>query len=78
MNWQSHQLLSEILFQAAGSNTQRRMIAGLIKISTDWCWGQFLSIETDPTLRDWALDELATWVTAESEPPQIIKDRIKE
>ena len=68
INWQSHWLLSEILFRAAGKNIQRRMIAGLIRISTDWCWEKFLTIDIDVELRLWALKALEPYA-ADSEPP---------
>ncbi len=35
-----HCLLSEILFRKA-KTTNERMWAGIVRISTDWCWGDF-------------------------------------
>jgi hypothetical protein len=75
VNWQSHVLIAEILKRAAGDDVQKRMVAGLIAISTDWCWTQFLAIDTD--LRDWALDELSKWVQDGDDAPAAVRERIK-
>lgn len=37
----SHQFVSEILYREAKTKNQRAT-AGLIRISTDWCWKDFL------------------------------------
>lgn len=74
--WGSHQALSEILLRAAGEDTQKRMIAGLIRISTDWCWDKFLGVEIDLTLREWALGELAKWVTEGDDAPEVIRQQV--
>lgn len=49
VNWQSHQLISEILLRAAGQDPLRRALAGLIRVSTDWCWRVWLGTG-DPCL----------------------------
>lgn len=56
INLQSHDLIAEILFRAAGNDVPRRMVAGLVLVSKDWCWYQFLHIESDQ--REWALSVL--------------------
>jgi hypothetical protein len=61
INWASHDLLAEILRQAAGDNIDQRKMAGLVRVSRDWCWGQFLKMNSDPML-EWALNELAKYV----------------
>lgn len=71
VNWQSHALLSEILLRAAGDNMERRMLSGLIAVSTDWCWDTFLAIEH--TERDWAITELARWVRPDDGAPEVIR-----
>jgi len=73
LNWNSHQLVSEILQRAAGNDIEKRKIAGLIRISPDWCWSQFLAIN-DP-LTDWALDELAKWVQDGDGAPNVVVSR---
>jgi uncharacterized protein YjbI with pentapeptide repeats len=57
ISWTSHVCIAEILFRAAGNDIDKRMVAGLILISRDWCWKDFLAI--DRPLKDWALAELA-------------------
>jgi len=71
LNWQSHALLSEILLRAAGDSVERRMLAGLVAVSTDWCWGQWLSLEH--TERAWAITELAKWVRPDDGAPEVIR-----
>ena len=55
-DWQSHDLISKLLFDAAGQSVERRMIAGLILISRDWCWDKFLRI--DHPEKEWAFSVL--------------------
>ncbi len=71
INFNSHQLISEILLRAAGDNVDRRMVVGLIHISPDWCWEEFLGL-THPQ-RQWALEELAKWVKDGDNAPEILK-----
>ena len=72
VNWNSHDLLAEILRRAAGDNVPRRMLAGLILVSRDWCWKTFLAAEIDPALRQWALDEFRLWVKEGDNAPEIL------
>ena len=71
--WQSHALLADILRRAAGDNVPRRMLAGLIAISTDWCWGEFLNLDIDPALREWAIAELRQWVRDSDAAPDALR-----
>lgn len=73
INWNSHDLIAELLRRAAGSDVERRKIAGLILISRDWCWDQFLAI--DSPLRDWALDTLAPYVVDGDNAPEVLVGR---
>jgi hypothetical protein len=61
LSWQSHDCIAEILRQSAGGDTQKRMVAGLVLVSRDWCWDKFLSLEIGEPLRDWALTTLSGW-----------------
>jgi hypothetical protein len=70
INWQSHTLLGHLLFRATGQDIDKRKIAGLISISTDWCWNKFLSMD-DP-MKEWALDTLAKYVTEDDGAPEEI------
>ena len=56
LNWTSHDLIAEIILRSAGDDIEKRKIAGLILISRDWCWKQFLAVN-DP-LTAWALGVL--------------------
>ena len=62
LNWQSHNLLAEVLRRAADDDVPRRMLAGLILISHDWCWGKFLALNIDPELREWGLSVMRGYV----------------
>jgi len=55
----------------ADDDTDKRMVAGLILVSRDWCWEQFLLL--DHPLKQWAIDELAKWVTDGDHAPAAIK-----
>ena len=72
INWQSHDLIAEILRRAAADNVSRRMLAGLILISHDWCWDMFLALDIAPAVRDWALDELRKWVKEGDNAPTVL------
>lgn len=60
INWQSHDLIAELLRRAAGEDVERRKVAGLILVSRDWCWDRFLGM-ADPQ-REWALGVLREYV----------------
>ena len=70
VNWQSHAIISEILRRAAADDVQKRMVAGLILVSPDWCWDKFLSIQSD--LRDWAITTLREYVQDGDNAPGIL------
>ena len=58
----SHDVISELLRQAA-TTVQRRMIAGLVIVSRDWCWKEFAEqLAIDYTGEwEWALAALEPW-----------------
>ena len=58
LDWQSHQLLSQILFDNAGTDVQKRQFAGLIRISMDWCWDDFAKLNLSKKIKKWAIDVL--------------------
>jgi hypothetical protein len=70
VNWNSHAMISEILFRAAGEDVDKRKVAGLVAVSLDWCWEKLLSIK-DPNQK-WALAELAKWVTKDDAAPDVL------
>jgi len=71
INWDSHTLIAEILLRAAGDDPKLRMVAGLILVSTDWCWDKLLAIRTPH--RKWALTELAKWIQDGDDHPKILE-----
>ena len=71
INWQSHDLVSGILCRAAGEVIERRKIAGLVLVSRDWCWDQFLAHD-DPQ-REWALSVLRKYVRDGDGAPKILR-----
>jgi hypothetical protein len=73
LNWQSHDLIAEILRRAASDDIEKRKVAGLILVSRDWCWKEFLSLN-DP-ITEWALDELAKWVQDGDNAPEMLKTK---
>ena len=75
LDWQSHDLIAEILRRAAGANIEKRKVAGLILISRDWCWSDFLKLNDD-SLFGWALDTLAAYVRDEDGAPDVLRGRV--
>jgi len=73
LNWQSHDLIAEILRRAAGNVVAKRSLAGLVLISRDWCWDEFLAI--DHSEREWALDELRKWVQSGDGAPDVLRTK---
>jgi uncharacterized protein YjbI with pentapeptide repeats len=70
--WQSHDVIAAILFAAAGKDVGKRKAAGLILVSRDWCWRDFLAID-DP-LKPWVLETLAAYVTDGDNAPQAVRE----
>ncbi len=68
LNWQSHELIAEILRQAA-TTTNHRCIAGLILVSPDWCWDRF-SEELSTTQKNWARSILNKFANDDNPPPK--------
>jgi hypothetical protein len=56
LNWRSHDMIAELLRRAAGNKVSRRMLAGLVLVSRDWCWEEFLNLSHPE--REWALGVL--------------------
>ena len=71
--WGSHALLSHVLKVAAGDDLPRRMVAGLVAVSTDWCWDRLLGLPVDPDTRAWALDTLAACIVEGDDSPDALR-----
>ena len=70
--WQSHDAIASILMKACRDSIPRRKLAGLILISRDWCWTQFLAL--DDSEKDWAMQVLADAANPDDETvPDAIK-----
>jgi len=50
---ESHDFWAELLIRAAGDDLHRRMVAGLVLISRDWCWSRFKQLMTGELAADW-------------------------
>src|SRR5574343_239301 len=71
IEWRDHTLIAEILYRATGrDDTHKRMIAGLILLSRDIFWDQFLAI--DHSDREWALNVLRGYVTDGDDAPRCL------
>ena len=73
INWQSHDLIAEILRSAAVADIEKRKIAGLILVSRDRCWPHFEAMQHDPHFA-WAITTLAGYVTKGDDAPKILED----
>ena len=80
VNWQSHDLLAEILrcaaqseiaYDPAGLYAEKIKAAGLILVQRNWCWDEFLALD-DP-LQGWAVNALAEYVTDGENAPPVIR-----
>jgi len=45
INWQSHDLVADLLRRWAGDEQKKREVAGLVLVSRDWCWKRFLKLK---------------------------------
>ena len=70
LNWQSHALLSEILWRSADTMSRERLAAWIGR-KLNWCWKEFLAA-ADPD-KDWAMGELAKWVREGDGAPTAIR-----
>jgi len=71
LNWRSHCLVSEVLFQAADADLDRQMVAAWLGRRTDLCWQDFLRM--DHPARQWALETLAAWVKSGDDAPRYMR-----
>jgi hypothetical protein len=76
VNWTDRTLVSEILWQAAGENANRLMVAALIGRQADWCWDKFLAIASPERL--WAVQELRAWIKEGDGAPDLLLARETE
>jgi uncharacterized protein YjbI with pentapeptide repeats len=80
MNWSSHDLIAERLRQAAEEDPIKRVAAGYVLISRNWCWRELLTNAPDITLDDgttlkrWTLETMRSWVKAGDYAPLVLRD----
>jgi hypothetical protein len=74
ISWGSHELLSELLRREAEDSVTRRSFAGLVTVSHDWCWPDFLKCG-HPEL-EWALQTLAKFHKPGDSAPKCITSRV--
>ena len=70
VNWASHDIVAEILRRHAKDDIAKRKVAGLILISHDWCWADFVKLH-DP-LQAWAFSVLADYVQDGDNAPKLL------
>jgi len=74
IDWTSYDVVAELLRRAAGDSVDRRMLAGLVLVSRDWCWKKFLAIEHPE--RGWALGALRGYVREGDNAPDALKEEV--
>jgi hypothetical protein len=78
LNWMSHDLLSEILRQAAHKDIAKLMLAGLPLVTPQLCWGDYLRLEIAPELRQWVVATLAPFAKDDENAPNIFRRAAEE
>jgi hypothetical protein len=76
LNWQSHDLIAEVLRQAAGNDWQKRGIAGLVLVSRDWCWSKMTALDIPDDLRRWVYASLKPFGVESA--PKVAQEAAKE
>ena len=70
VGWSSHQLIAEILRQAAGDDVGKLGLAGIVYQHHHKCWDSFISMKHPDTV--WALRLLAKRIKDDSTPPNLL------
>src|SRR3990172_5743297 len=73
INWNSHDLIAELLLRWANKDIEKRKVAGLVLASRDWCWKDFLKLQNDPLFEP-AMKYLAGFIRdGDNAPPFLTK-----
>ena len=72
MSWQSHDMIGEVLWQAA-EGTDQEMLASLIGRKTSWCWPEW--VKFDHPAKEWALEVLRGRVMDGDEVPEVLREQ---
>lgn len=75
INWTRHELVAEILRQAAWDDVERLQVAGLILVCKDKCWEDFMQIEQIIKLKDWWLEVFRPYFEAH---PDNVPSQVKQ
>ena len=67
LNWSSRDLIAAILLSEAGTHLARRSLAGLMLVSRDWCWKDFMALKHPETA--WAIEVLTPYLREGERPP---------
>ena len=67
LNWSSRDLIAAILLSEAGTHLARRSLAGLVLVSRDWCWKDFMALKHPETA--WAIEVLTPYLREGERPP---------
>src|SRR5262245_61547168 len=79
IDWNDHSQVAMLLREAAGVDVDRRMVAGLILVSPDWCYGTWYRyIQERPALGRWALAVLYRYMYASCGAPAYIQEMAGE
>uniref|UniRef100_A0A6M3J9S7 Pentapeptide repeat-containing protein n=2 Tax=viral metagenome TaxID=1070528 RepID=A0A6M3J9S7_9ZZZZ len=71
LRWQSHDLIAEILRQAAGHDSERLALTDDVRRYRDRCWDQWL--DSGHPLLSWALDVLRPWAVGDPNAPKCLR-----
>ena len=74
--WMSHEVISEILWQASKGVATREQFAAWIGRKTCWCWKEWLKVEHPE--RDWALSVLLPMVQDGDNAPDEVRAMVKK
>ena len=71
MAWNSHRLVSEILFRAAQGDYSKESFAAWVDRKVDWCWEKWKSFQHP--LREWAIEELRKFIKEGDNVPEFLR-----
>jgi hypothetical protein len=71
INWQSHALISELLWRAANGHTDREQLAALIGRKMEWCWDRWQ--EFPHPQRAWAIQVLRDLARSDKDVPVFLR-----
>jgi len=75
VNWQSHTLLGELLYRAAGEDLRKNMIAGLVCKKTNWCWDRLVK-ELTPEDCSWCVSVLKPYIQEDDDLPEVFREAL--